>query len=966
MNTAEFLQAILPASGYYFLAELIADKGLWKHHDYKSADKLAAHADALSKGGRDAYFALASFEQRAYKSSKGRWQHRTQENVHAIQCQALDLDVGSGKSYSSQAEALQALGAFVKDTGFFAPSLIVNSGRGIHVYWLFDEPVENDPWRHVASKFKKLVKQHLATDIQVTGDSARVLRPIGTFNYKDPDDPKPVTLLRGNPDKRVTFDDWANRIDVLLNTHITDTNTDTNTEVADANSALMSGLDAPQYSYSVVQAAKHCPMLAAMQADNGASQDEPEWHAALGVIAFGEQGDLLAHEWSSGHADYSEHETDRKLEAIRNNQSGPTLCTTISERSSHCDGCTNTCKSPLHLARRVPVNNPISDAPEIPTRMQYFFRWTGAGLECCTSRDEAEGEKWITICNQFPVCEAIYYDAQEEEHIVQTTVYFPSGSRMSAQIPAEVFGQGASALCKELARRLGIVSITSDKYLAVYMKTWMDHIRSNYSTRDVYSHLGWQDDYSFLLGAVRYNTDGTTEPVSVTRAAHKMSACYQSGGSFERYKEILDDVFNRPGRESLQYLVMSAFASPLVGVAREGENIGLVTSAWGNTGLGKTFAALMGMMAFGKTSDQYLVINAGNATEHGTITAAGNRHSLPIFYDEASMWDADRAGKFAYNYSSGVPKLQGAAAGGLRDNSHLCWRNIAIVTANKSLHAEISQRTSAYTEAQLYRLFEFKVPDRNLHSELTRRHRQIIDSEDGKAHYGHAGDVFVRYVVQNRQAVRNRLQEVSSFLTQDAELGAPERYWLLNAACNVVAFEVTQLLGIHQFDKKAYLQWVISTLRTMAAGVKQVALSAEEYLSNMMRELHSGLLLTESWSARVKGGNTMEAEAQIPKVDITGRVVRDTGEVYIPISVVRNWCSKQGLAAREFASLLQQQGLLLDTDKRVYIGKDTPVSLPRVRTWVLKLNDSGALQTASNSWGGAEMLNNEGSSEASV
>ena len=72
----------------------------------------------------------------------------------------LDLDCGLGKPYADQSEGVAALKAFVKTVGLPKPTAIVNSGRGVHAYWVVEQPVPKDEWRGLAEGLKALCVAH--------------------------------------------------------------------------------------------------------------------------------------------------------------------------------------------------------------------------------------------------------------------------------------------------------------------------------------------------------------------------------------------------------------------------------------------------------------------------------------------------------------------------------------------------------------------------------------------------------------------------------------------------------------------------------------------------------------------------------------------------------------------------------------------------------------------------------------
>lgn len=102
----------------------------------------------------------------------------------------LDIDCGTdkaaaGKGYLSKAEAFGSLIEFCKKTGLPSPTHIVDSGGGLHVYWVFDRHIAAKQWRESAEKLKHITQTlGLKADATRTADIASILRLPGTLNFK--------------------------------------------------------------------------------------------------------------------------------------------------------------------------------------------------------------------------------------------------------------------------------------------------------------------------------------------------------------------------------------------------------------------------------------------------------------------------------------------------------------------------------------------------------------------------------------------------------------------------------------------------------------------------------------------------------------------------------------------------------------------------------------------------------------
>jgi hypothetical protein len=161
-------------------------KGAPRQTFVETIDEIDGVVDGLISQGFDAYFGCAKY----LLEDEG----RTAKNAKWFRAFWLDLDCGDNKPYDTQANALDALRIFVKATGLPRPT-IINSGRGIHVYWTLKETIGYNDWKPTAEALKKFCASYnLLADPAVTADAARILRIPETLNFKD-NPPKPVSVM---------------------------------------------------------------------------------------------------------------------------------------------------------------------------------------------------------------------------------------------------------------------------------------------------------------------------------------------------------------------------------------------------------------------------------------------------------------------------------------------------------------------------------------------------------------------------------------------------------------------------------------------------------------------------------------------------------------------------------------------------------------------------------------------------
>jgi putative DNA primase/helicase len=117
------------------------------------------------------------------------------ENIHYVSAFHAEIDYGTTGHkkpplHKHYEEALTAIQSFKPE-----PTIINHSGGGFHCYWVLSNPVKvSDVGIPVLESINKALSVKLGGDIG-TQDISRVLRIPGTFNFKMPDNPRPVTLI---------------------------------------------------------------------------------------------------------------------------------------------------------------------------------------------------------------------------------------------------------------------------------------------------------------------------------------------------------------------------------------------------------------------------------------------------------------------------------------------------------------------------------------------------------------------------------------------------------------------------------------------------------------------------------------------------------------------------------------------------------------------------------------------------
>ena len=935
MELHDFLAILTPSQGWLFAARP-TPRGGFGHAPCDTHALLTKRIEQIDQA-HNAYFALGSYKQPSYVGKDGKTHFRTKENAAYARAVWLDIDCGPGKPYATKRAAAEALKAWRKQYAMPWPTFIVDSGNGLHVYWAFTQDIKAEHWPALATRLAAICKHgDLKIDPKPTTNIAAVLRPITTTNKKDPSKPKSVRLLGGTRQpcrvkdfgKHLSDAIRVNRIPLKTASRPPDGKLDPYT----------GGLESAPADAQLI--AEKCQFLRHMRDTQGADQTEPEWFAALSILAKCEDGEELAHTWSEQHPGYDAHTTQAKFDAQE--QYKPQCCDNIRAVTTLCEGCPVKVNSPIALGYS---NEPVSvtktvDArtgavehvPELPEELQKKFRWTGDELLAKhTKRDKVGNvvnEYWAPVSKQFVVPQFMWVD-DSETYMLRCRIREDTNVWIDKDISLATVNMGGMPLYKEIAGKCGVLVHDKTDKFERFMKTWTDIVRANTDKQTVRRTMGWQEDGTFLLGSRLYLEDGTIKEGVISSKLLNLVKAHELKGDLDRYKLLVDALYNKKDREVYQFSWAAAFGSvlpPLFIDQPQGLVLALVS---GKTGLGKTSIAKAGIGVWGNPHAQGQSAKSSATTELALYTMAGQRHHLPTLLDEITTWNPEQIVKFLYNYSDGTAKLQAKAEGGLRDNSYLHWTNTMYVTSNTS---PISLLSAASKNAgpQIARIFEIQVPEVELNPQDSELAIELLQE-----HHAIAGDAFIRYVVQHKDKVVERVKKYTRALNKKLGLGTDARYWVMQAACTIEGFMITRKLGLHQFDTENFLQWLYARLLELKNHVADAEFNPIELASDMINDLMPGMLVTDS------GRGTSSAAFlhgfSVPRGPVTGRLVLgdddDDSALWIPSRVAKKWCAENKIDYRYLMSELKRIHGLRDTNSLVSLTKNLTMAAIRVRCW---------------------------------
>ena len=921
METAIFLKEALPESGSYcvFASNTSADRRSQQFFD--SVDDVVDAAQDLDTKGYDVYFALASF-----KEAKS----RKVDNVQHLKSFFLDLDCGPSKDFVSQTEALAQLKMFCKQLQLPRP-LLINSGRGIHVYWVLSEAVPLDDWLPVALRLKQLcAENNFLADPAVTADAARVLRIPRTHNYK-PEIPAEVDFVGTHLPTLVDFDLFSR----LLGNDLIPVPTK---RFDGANAVMNAALSNREYRFKDIllktSQGEGCAQIQkALTNPNGVS--EPIWRGMLSVLKACSDGSReKAHKISKGYDGYDPEETDSKWDNLTSDKRY--TCVKFEETEPEtCLQCPNRGKyrSPLHIGKRVreateeenTVEAPALDLPNAPVNTYVipkypfpYIRGTNGGVYIRSQDSEGNENEERIYHNDIYIVKRIV-DLELGESVV-VRLHLPKDGVREFTLPLT-----AVTSKEELRKNMSMhgVAVSRVEKLMEYITTWVNELQEKEVADKAYRQFGWIDDEAtgFVLGNQMILKDEVVfNPPS--KATAGMFPAFEPQGTLDEWREVIN-FYNKPGFELHQYATCTGFGSVLMQFIDD-----IACSALHlyskESGLGKTTAMKASASIWGDPAE--LVINEQD-THNTKMNRSEVLHNLPLLIDELTNAKSEALSTLALQFTTGKQRgrlISGGNAERLRGES---WSLLALTTGNTSIIERIRMKKEN-PNAEAQRILEVRV-EKMFTGSSSKEETDDFSRALGKC-YGHAGPVFVQYVINNLDEVKRLIREIQIRIDKKAGLSSENRFWSVHATLTLAGAIIAKQLGLIRFDIPALTDWTVSMLLENKAKAHDMAVSIEQTLNEYVNEHIDNILRIKSTSdLRKIDGTAMESiilPEAVPRNKLVARYETDIKKLYLVPKPLRLWCGEQQINYGAFINDLVEK--LGAKRMKMRLSKGTQLNMP--------------------------------------
>lgn len=906
MGEFDLLSAVQPEEGWYAVVGIKGDRRQQEIVETRAEfDEWVSH---FVKQKRNVFFGVAK-----YKDDSS----RTKQNVRAIKALWLDIDCGENKDYPTQVEGYTALKQFCKVVDLPKPT-VVNSGRGLHVYWALEREVVRSEWEAMSDRLKAVcVTQGLRVD-NACFEAARILRVPGTYNYKG-EEPAPVEVMQvGHP---VLNDDMKR----ILGVKESLTSELGNGRMSAMGQMLRSSVES-SFSRIMKRGADGCAQLNSCFADRE-SLSEPRWFNALSIAKFCVDREKAIHKISADHPDYDPVSTEQKLSHIV----GPHTCAQFEKHNpGGCAGCPHSGKlrSPIILGRQViaasqeesviteVTNTGSFISYHIPEYPYPYVRGKNGGIWRKATGEEKDDI--LVYANDLYVVKRMI-DPQTggavllRLHTPKDGVYEFSMSNREVMDGME--------LRKELAAK-GVMCAKKQFDLIVdYIIKSVENLQNERTAEMMRNQFGWVDaDRKFIIGDREVGLDGTfhSPPSSITKPV----ADYLTvSGSFDKWKEVFN-LYGRPGLEAHAFAAATAFGAPLLKFS--GQRGALINIIHPSSGTGKTTILHMCNSVWG---DPVGLCAKKDDTFNSKVFKLGIFCNLPICFDEMTNTEPKQLSELAYLITQGTGKdRMKASANELRINL-TTWQTIALCSSNSSFYEKLEFLKNA-PEGESMRILEFQLD-----------YSDAIDMETGKqmfdhqllANYGHAGEMYARYIIENYDEVRALYSTVQGRIDSRLKLTQRERFWSATVAANITGIYIAIRLGLCDWDVARIFKWACR----MIMGLRKTAViptaNDEQTLGEfLVSRIENTLIIKDGLDRRSK---LQELPILEPKRELMVRYEPDTRRIYVTASSFRQYCAQRSIGFRALVDRMKSSGMYLGSGVK-RMSKGMKFNTPGVQTLI--------------------------------
>ncbi len=845
-------------------------KGMgWPFRDLNTFIQRAAWLTNSTTNFKDVWF-CTSRQQNTALNTKGK-PKALRRHANAVDLKAIwiDADVkpedATGKHYTAMPEAWAALCAFRTKVGLPQFSAVVNSGGGLHAYWISDQALTPEIWLPYANGLKALLlKEGVKCDAGLTTDDVRLLRVPGTLNHKY-DPPREVELLP-LPLAAYNFER-----ELAFLTTIAPVAPSSSTQVPLFDAAKFKGVTpilaaSATDTLGIIEKREtlldprpvftQCAFLRGAFANGGADLDNPLWNLSVLATTFMENGNEFAHQISKGHATYTETDTqalyDRKVADRADRGIGYPSCAAIAGNGcTSCAACPHFAKgkSPLNLT--APITATVTPAvasvihPDLHLPAGYDLDHEGFICRVVETAGKGGGGESLQLLRLFTSKLDMPWAQKNPDGIHCRTTY-DKGNFFMAFLPWEKMG--VMDLFKTFAtQKIKIVPANAVLVRDFYM-AWLTKLHDIAAAQETLPY-GWYRDKGnirgFAFGGVLFKDDGSTGPAGVGETS--LRKVYTATGQLQPWYDAWSwlKIQKRP---ELEAIIAGAFAGPLMPLL--GKSGGML-SCWGDSGAGKTHAVELGIAVWGNPQKGKEITSS---TKNSVMNKSGQLNNIPIYWDEITDELVQKEVLAALmEFTNGLEK--GRMLDGERQQERRIWESMTLISSNRSFWDYIIKKQTH--TAGFNRVLEYHITKTPEDAGILTSSTEA-DIAKGKLHhnFGLLGADYAKFLAMNHVRVASEVHAMGVQVEKDLTIQLEERYWSSLVAallCGAIFANESCNVGFEVGDLKDFLYRVVLEARAKR-GVDLSPTNARDTIEDMLANYLKDRVNQTIWTDNMPSG----------------------------------------------------------------------------------------------------------------
>jgi hypothetical protein len=921
----QFYEKALPTQGVYCITSIGTDKKVTNKFS-ETLDGVFEQIEKFKSKQLNTFVALGTFDGYSRKA----------DDCLFMRSFFIDLDVGGGNKYETKDQALLALAKLIEVAELPDP-VVVDSGGGVHAYWIMDTDIPKDEWKPVAEKFKALCQEHISIDPVVTADAARIMRAPETFNHKT-NPPLPTSVVS----KEINVYGWVEFKAFVMGDEVPQA--ERPQELNDVLASIPKGLDDDTKAIMKLDNfAKKFDVLAQKSVDdeggceqikfilmNAAALEEPLWFAGLSIAKFCDDGATAIHELSNPDPRYTHANTEEKASRFP----APRTCDWFaSNYPERCQGCQHRGKitTPIQLARefKVAAAPDKADAvweapntktvPDFPSFMNPFVRGENGGIYFVPApKLDKKGNKHqddpilILTHDLYPVKRMV--SPHDGECLQMRTILPFDGEREFLLPMKQVYAK--EALKAIMASNGVFFASHHDQHLMNYIIKWGQYLQTTDKALQMRMQMGWTQDRtdkewdkrSFVIGKQEITHEGRIIDAPSSPFVRGLSRHLGKHGTFERWRESLD-YLNHKEFELHAFAAMSGFGSPLMCYT---STSGVVMSLTGKSGNAKTGAMYAGLSVFGHPKDLSVV----KATDNGLTGRYLGLHSLMFGLDEVGDMKAEEIGGLIHNVSHGKAKIRMQGSVNAEREYEMSASLTAVLTSNHGLYGKL-EALKMNPDGEAARLIEFEVYRPSILNNNAQLGEKIFDAF--KYNYGHAGPMYIQHLMKmGDNYVLDNIAKWDERFLKDFGNFAEYRFYKNLAGTNFGGATMANEANITAWEiERIYHETMLKLIEIREKVVKVNRTDYPSILGDFINKNMGNILVLKD------GKVSME-----PRGQLVGRIVSEEGLLQVSKTEFKKFLAERKISSREFEFDMRQQNILFDDKKgRLTTGWKNAISV---------------------------------------